>query len=523
VILCERIFEPREVLYADSCFRDQGHEQLQTGNGRSESMNSKTSETHAAASNEEIYSWSEEDDDFDNQTIASSSSTSRRLSPSSSFSQKAGGDAVESSAAKSASPSLSTIDPMQMRGLPRLDILCGRGKPIQDHPGNKRMHMIIQWHKQRYLTAGRGRKKTIIMEVLEQVKQRGTTTKESSAVSNSISSSSTSVEEHHRFLFRCQTAPGVFDWQEANEAMAIKKVAHGLRGKPPTPVAGGPTFGKEDNRRTTPKFESLPQDFDPDQPRWSPMLPIHQSDCFTIQSGHGGVPLEQKQHQQQYRTKDFPPVDKSLTVDRPTRQEAPPCFDDRKQAASSSFLSTRTTTSTRPWDGGTHTVLDPDGEAAVTLPRRRAMSQSGVCPSVMLGITRAPLGQHPKSDSPPTLSSRLLHYQQEQQHKKQQENQQNSALLSLKSSFSTLLAAPDGNHSSSNRQSAPARLWVDGATTSTTMSSSQVDRATNFPGDPMLDHDPKLEGQNSGDKEDFSSCETMFDDPGECPPSPSIF
>ncbi len=88
----------------------------------------------------------------------------------------------------------------------RNDVLCGRGKPIQDHWGNLRMRRIIAMHAHRYLHARKHKKQHIVEEVVELVK------------------SSDGVLA--RFLKRVGRENY---WVEVPTSVACDKVSHGLR------------------------------------------------------------------------------------------------------------------------------------------------------------------------------------------------------------------------------------------------------------------------------------------------------
>lgn len=61
--------------------------------------------------------------------------------------------------------------PPQVLKPSKLDVLCGRGAPIQSHEGNVRMRKIVSKYSKRYMEARKYRKQLIAEEALEVVKQ----------------------------------------------------------------------------------------------------------------------------------------------------------------------------------------------------------------------------------------------------------------------------------------------------------------------------------------------------------------
>lgn len=86
------------------------------------------------------------------------------------------------------------------------DVLCGRGKPIQDHVGNLRMRSIIASNANRYFHARKHKKQQIVEEVVDLVKCSG------------------GVQA--RFLKRVGRENY---WVEVPNSVACDKVSHGLR------------------------------------------------------------------------------------------------------------------------------------------------------------------------------------------------------------------------------------------------------------------------------------------------------
>ena len=85
------------------------------------------------------------------------------------------------------------------------DILLGRGKPFQSHPGNQRMLQIVDAYRQRYLRAERKEKHSIVEEVISAIRATG-----------------------GRFLSRVEYENY---WIEVNHAISYRKVGHAFRSK----------------------------------------------------------------------------------------------------------------------------------------------------------------------------------------------------------------------------------------------------------------------------------------------------
>ena len=53
------------------------------------------------------------------------------------------------------------------------DVLLGKGTPIQNHTGNKRLRQLISEHIKQYDRSQRGEKKAIALDIIETIRQRG--------------------------------------------------------------------------------------------------------------------------------------------------------------------------------------------------------------------------------------------------------------------------------------------------------------------------------------------------------------
>jgi hypothetical protein len=83
------------------------------------------------------------------------------------------------------------------------DVLFGRGRPYQDHPGNKRMASSIDGLRHEYHFASRMKKKEISQLVVKATK-----------------------ESRGRFLKR---SPSLNAWEEVNDSVAREKASQGFR------------------------------------------------------------------------------------------------------------------------------------------------------------------------------------------------------------------------------------------------------------------------------------------------------
>jgi hypothetical protein len=90
------------------------------------------------------------------------------------------------------------------------DVICGRGRPYQEHHGNKRLHAIVAVHKPRYFISKRHEKKGIAEMIVSSIKNDGT--------------------QPGRFLKRTDDDNDVV-WEEVSSKNAREKVSHVLRFK----------------------------------------------------------------------------------------------------------------------------------------------------------------------------------------------------------------------------------------------------------------------------------------------------
>ena len=85
------------------------------------------------------------------------------------------------------------------------DVLLGRGKPFQNHPGNRMMLSLVDKHRDRYQRAERKEKHDIVEEVMAVIKKAD-----------------------GRFLRRVDYEN---QWVEVNHAISYRKVGHAFRSK----------------------------------------------------------------------------------------------------------------------------------------------------------------------------------------------------------------------------------------------------------------------------------------------------
>ena len=91
----------------------------------------------------------------------------------------------------------------------KYDVLCGRGRPYQEHSGNLRLHKIVNSYKAKYSNSTRSEKPVIAEDIVKQIKNRKNNTA-------------------GRFLRRCKLSSC---WFEVSDDVAREKVSHALRGK----------------------------------------------------------------------------------------------------------------------------------------------------------------------------------------------------------------------------------------------------------------------------------------------------
>jgi hypothetical protein len=95
------------------------------------------------------------------------------------------------------------------------DVLCGKGKPIQKHPGNKLLRLLIDQNCHRYNKAPRLERRAISNEIVHGIK-------------------SNHGKLPGRFLRLCAgsaTEQEGCSWMEVRDAVAIDKVSHCFRAR----------------------------------------------------------------------------------------------------------------------------------------------------------------------------------------------------------------------------------------------------------------------------------------------------
>jgi hypothetical protein len=91
------------------------------------------------------------------------------------------------------------------------DVLCGKGKPIQKHPGNKLLRLLIDQNCHRYNKAPRLERRAIANEIVQGIKCNV-------------------GKLPGRFLRFCESAEEV-GWREVSDAASIDKVSHCFRAR----------------------------------------------------------------------------------------------------------------------------------------------------------------------------------------------------------------------------------------------------------------------------------------------------
>ena len=101
--------------------------------------------------------------------------------------------------------------PVQPQGTVRpvsKDILFGRGKPFQNHPGNRKLIMLVDKYKDQYIKSERDKKRPIVEEIIAILTQDGA-----------------------RFLKRYKDDSTSPFWVEASKEVAFDKVSHAFRSR----------------------------------------------------------------------------------------------------------------------------------------------------------------------------------------------------------------------------------------------------------------------------------------------------
>lgn len=88
----------------------------------------------------------------------------------------------------------------------KADILLGRGKHSQTHPGNLRLYLLLEAYFDEYESKSRKLKFVVAEEVLHKIK----------------------TEYGSRFLTKGKQ-DGVTTWEEVHDDVAIKKISHDFR------------------------------------------------------------------------------------------------------------------------------------------------------------------------------------------------------------------------------------------------------------------------------------------------------
>jgi hypothetical protein len=121
------------------------------------------------------------------------------------------------------------------------DVLFGRGKPYQEHEGNRRLHQCVEYYRPSYCRSQRRDKMVIAQTIVRLIKE--------------------SSQHPGRFLRRLK-GPEEEYWCEVSDTVAREKVSHALRAKPQQPPQeqrrrGGPS-SSNNNNNDKPSLSSPP-------------------------------------------------------------------------------------------------------------------------------------------------------------------------------------------------------------------------------------------------------------------------
>ncbi len=125
----------------------------------------------------------------------------------------------------------------------KYDVLLGRGRPLQDHPGNLRFHKIVNRARASYLKSRKEGKAGIAREVMYEIKtSKNPESKSNQSPTNGHGdgggdevNSPSSGGEPGRFLKKAGDFNGKGEdvyWMEVSHEVAIEKISHALRGRP---------------------------------------------------------------------------------------------------------------------------------------------------------------------------------------------------------------------------------------------------------------------------------------------------
>ncbi len=124
----------------------------------------------------------------------------------------------------------------------KYDVLFGRGRPLQDHPGNLRFHRIVNRARASYVSSRKEDKISVARDVMNEIKtskgdpesKDNPKKKSSDDGDDDDVNSPSSGGEPGRFLKKASnvSAPGeqVY-WVEVSDQVAIEKISHALRGR----------------------------------------------------------------------------------------------------------------------------------------------------------------------------------------------------------------------------------------------------------------------------------------------------
>ena len=125
----------------------------------------------------------------------------------------------------------------------KYDVLFGRGRPLQDHPGNLRFHRIVNRARASYVNARKEDKIGIARDVMNEIKiskenpegKDDPKKKSSDNDDDDDVHSPSSGGEPGRFLKKVSNINAPEEevyWVEVSDPVAIEKISHALRGRP---------------------------------------------------------------------------------------------------------------------------------------------------------------------------------------------------------------------------------------------------------------------------------------------------
>lgn len=105
------------------------------------------------------------------------------------------------------------------------DVLLGRGKPLQDFPGNIRLNILVEQQRSVYDTLNKGGKSACIVTIVETIRQMGGRfLKKCSSTTTTTATASTMIDNNNNNNQNDTTTMPFSYWEEVDTAAAHKKV-----------------------------------------------------------------------------------------------------------------------------------------------------------------------------------------------------------------------------------------------------------------------------------------------------------